>query len=52
MREGEVVRVRGSYNRIGIIISVQEGFSRYVVMWNDGTVAKNVGGRWIEYVCG
>ena len=51
MKEGDVVRVRGSYHRIGIIISVQL-FRRYTVMWNDGTIAKNVGGKWIVSVCG
>jgi len=48
MKEGDVVRVRGSLRRIGIIISVESGFNRYVVLWNDGTLAKNVGGRWID----
>ena len=54
MKVGEVVRVRGSYHRIGIIISISKhtGFNRFCVMWNDGTVAKNVGGKWIEYICG
>ena len=51
MREGEVVRVRGSQSRIGIVIRVGV-CNHYTIMWCDGSIAENVSGKWIQYVAG